>query len=632
MTYSGVNQPWWKSRTADVLFWLIPPAFLVWLFHDGLNCWFFQDDFAWLGLIRQVRNTHDLLRVLFEPAAQGTIRPWSERGFFLLFETLFGLDDLPFRLMAFATMIANLLLLTWIVRRLTNSRLAGLIAAVCWAANAALTTLMAWSSAYNEAMCACFLLSALALLIRYDETGKASYWRAQLAVFVLGFGVLEINVIYPALAAAYALFVAHVERRRRLLRSCIPLFAISIVYFAIHQYFAPLPKTGPYVVHIDGRIFRALALYGKWSLLPANWQGFGHSRSLGKLILWAGIIWIGAILLLEWRKRRTTILFFACWYLAALVPVLPLPEHHIDYYIAIPTLGLAMLFGFGFTCAVREYGALRWLGLVPLVLFLIGMIPVSRSATHWWLTSSQTVRALVLGVEAAHETHPSKTILLDQIPLSVYSDSIAQDAFYPLGISNVYLTPGSPVKTGPDIADPEKTVLDPAAAFHAIANNEVVIYSLSGDHLRNVTKEYERSAPNLLIDRFPLRLDAGNPLYSWLLGPTWLQPVSGVRWMPGEATARLRGPEKAGTKLALDGFIPEEQLKSGPRHLIAFVDGIRAGQTEVYDPESDFHRLFPMPDSSVGKDAVEIRIQVSPVDRKGGQEYGAVFGKIAIRP
>ncbi|MDE3194979.1 MAG: hypothetical protein KGN84_01445, partial [Acidobacteriota bacterium] len=293
--------------------------------------------------------------------------------------------------------------------------------------------------------------------------------------------------------------------------------------------------------------------------------------------------------------------------------------------------GLAMLFGFGATCGVRAYGSARWFALLPLVLYLIGMISISHSAIHWWLLRGQPVRAVVLGVETAHQTHPAKTIVLDGVPRAVYDDSIAQGAFYPLGIDGVYLTPGTPAGSGPNIADPEKTVLDPAAMFHAIANDQVVIYSVTGDHLRNITKDYERSAPNRFTDRLPVRLDAGNPLYSWLLGPTWLQPDSGTRWMPGEATVRLKAPEKQGTKLELDGFFPQEELRTGPRRLTVFVDGIQAGITQVYDPESEFHRLFPMPDLSAGKDVAEIRIVVSPVVRRAGQEYGAVFGKIAVR-
>ncbi len=105
-------------------------------------------------------------------------------------------------------MAANLTLVAWITRRITGSASAGAFAAMLWTANAALVTVMAWSSAYNEALCSLFLLSALALFIRYAETGAAAFWWWQLVVFTLGFGALEINVVYPALAAAYVLFVA----------------------------------------------------------------------------------------------------------------------------------------------------------------------------------------------------------------------------------------------------------------------------------------------------------------------------------------------------------------------------------------------------------------------------------------
>ncbi len=630
-----MNRDFWKSRTANVLFWTLPVVFLVWLFQDGLRCWFINDDFAWLGLIRQVDSPGSLLRTLFEPAAQGTIRPWSERGFFLLFETVFGMDDLPFRLMAFATMAANLLLLAWIVRRITHSRLAGFIAAICWAANTALVTIMTWSSSYNEAMCACFLLSALALLIRYVETGKRLYWWLQLVVFSLGFGALEINVVYPALAAAYILFAAPKQRQRSLLIAIAPLFAVSIVYFAIHRAVAPLPASGTYAVHLDGRIFRTLRLYSQWSLLPTDWVAFGHSRRLGDAVLWTSVAAIAAIFALELRKRRTTVLFFAAWYLASLAPVLVLPDHYTDYYLTIPLLGLAMLFGYGATCGLRDYGKWRCLAILPLAGYLAVMIPVSRSATHWWLNKTEPVRALVLGVEAAHQRHPGKAILLDGIPATVYDDSMGQGAFYPLHISDVYLTPGSETRIShaADAADPDISVLDPDVTYHAIENDQVVIYSLSGDHLRNVTEIFERSAPNRFLNRLPSRIDAGNPLYSWLLGPTWLLPESGVRWMPGEATVskELRGFSEA-DKVVLDGFYPAELVNRLPRLLVVSVDGVRVGETPINNPESSFHRLFAIPDASVGKSAVEIGIHIEPVERKNGQTYGAVFGKIAIQP
>src|ERR1700691_5558823 len=165
------NPQAWLARLSRLLWWLLPIVFLFWLYSDGLKTWFMNDDFAWLGLIREVHNLGDLFSALFTPAAQGTIRPWSERGFFLLFESLFGLDSLPFRICVFITMAADIALVAWINRRVAGSPAAGFAAAILWTANASLTTVMAWSSAYNEVFCPLFLLAAMAFFIRYVETG-----------------------------------------------------------------------------------------------------------------------------------------------------------------------------------------------------------------------------------------------------------------------------------------------------------------------------------------------------------------------------------------------------------------------------------------------------------------------------
>jgi hypothetical protein len=619
----------WRDRAVGALWWLAPVFLLFWIYANGLKCWFIQDDFAWLGLLRQVHSAKDVMDTLFLPAAQGTIRPWSDRGSFLLLESLFGLDALPFRILAFATMAADLTLLAWIMRRITGSRLAGVIAAVCWVSNAALATVMSWSSAYNEALCPLFLLGALALLIRYAETGRARFWWWQLVVFILGFGALEFNVVYPALAAAYALFLAAPAVRRKLLRSTVPLFAISIAYFLIHRAAAPIPVAGPYALHFDGRIFRTLLLYGKWSLLPANWEGFGHSRRVGKLILWLLILALAAFSVAEFRERRLAVIFFASWFLVTLAPVLPLWDHHTDYYLTIPLIGLGMLAGWAIS---RPGTVAQGCAALAIILYLGAMIPMTRSVTHWWLEKTLPVRGLVLGVEAARAAHPGKSILLDGITTSLFNDAVGQAAFFPLGVDDVYLTPGSELRIKPDadMQPVEDLVVEPAATIHAIINEQVVVYSLAGDHLRNITRDYERLAPSRFTDRLPSRVDVGNPLYSWLLGPEWLPPLHGVRWMPGRATVQIKGP-LAGNKLSVDGYCPEEQLKQAPRHLIVSADGIQVGETQINDPESNFHRLFAVPVALAGRDSVRIELRADPVVDKDGQQYGLVFGRVAFR-
>ncbi|HWC98819.1 MAG TPA: hypothetical protein VG456_18795, partial [Candidatus Sulfopaludibacter sp.] len=105
---------------------------LHWL---GFLSWFRADDFAWLGLTPRVHGFHDLLIALFEPRAQGTIRPWSERAFFMAGYGLFGLNVLPYRIVIFATQFGALGLMAWIARRLTGSPAAGFLAALLWIVN-----------------------------------------------------------------------------------------------------------------------------------------------------------------------------------------------------------------------------------------------------------------------------------------------------------------------------------------------------------------------------------------------------------------------------------------------------------------------------------------------------------------
>jgi hypothetical protein len=623
-----------SRRIAEAAWWLAPIVFLLWLYHNGLRVWFMDDDFAWLGLLRGVHNFRDVTRALLEPQAQGTIRPWSDRGFFLLLEALFGPDSLPFRVCVFVTMAANSALLAWIVRRLTGSATAGILAPVFWLANAALITVMSWNSAFDEALCTLFLLGAFALFLRWDETGQRRFWWWQLAVFVLGFGALEVNVVYPALAACYVLFASAPAQRRKLLTGLTPLFGVSIAYFVVHRIAAPLPVSGPYAIHMDSRIFQTLGTYWHWSIIPKAWLDAGRSARREQILFWIFNALLAGFLVRDVAKRRYLALFFGCWFLVCLAPMIALPDHLSDYYLTIPLIGLAMMAAWGVACA---WASRSWL-VRAAVLFLgaawlVPMMESSRAGVAWWVSHSGQVRALVLGVVAAQRAHPAKAIVLQSVSSALYNDAVSQAAFYPFGVDNVYLTPGSEASIRPD-DNPQmldKIVLGHAIMSHALVDERVVVYSFLGDHLKNVTGEWGRQAGAHLSDPAPRRVEAGNPLLAYLLGPEWYPLEPGIRWMPRRATLRLGGPRSAHDRLVLEGYCPDQQLKAGVLHLSVTVDGVGLKNTNIDNPETDFRRLFDMPPELIGRAEVEVGITVDRVVRDpGGRELGLAFGMIAI--
>jgi hypothetical protein len=617
--------------------------FLLWLYREGFSAWFVADDFAWLSLLRLVHARHDLLHELFAPMAQGTIRPWSERGYFMLLQSLFGLDSLPFRLVAFVTAAADAILIAWITRRATASRVAGVMAPILWIANTALVRPMTWSSSYNELMCTLFLLGALALFIRYSETGRRKFWWWQVVVFGLGFGALEVNIVYPALAAAWLLFVkshegdARGHLRRAFLTDILPLATISIVYFIAHRLAAPIPATGVYKLHFDLSILKNLALYWKWSLAPEPMDRFGHRRITATLVSLTGTIAIIAFAAAELRRHRITIVFFLAWFVITLAPMILLSDHRTDYYVTIPVIGIAMLGGAAAGLYWNSPFVQRALMVIALGVYLWAMIPVSRGVTHWWVSKSLGVRTLVLGVTAGRQTHPGKAIVLEGVKTELFDLSLANSPFEATGTNDVYLTPESALTLHPaaGMAPFKSLVPEPEALWHGITHDEVVVYSFESDHLRNITEGYTRRMADRNVDRLPSalpsRVDVGDILYSWLLGPTWLPPEGGIRWMSGSATLRIGVPE-GGSRLELDGQCPEAELLASPRHLMVLVDGIVAGDTRIYDPETTFQRLFPVPALLAGKKTVDVEIRVDPVDRKDGQDYGLVFGNIAVLP
>jgi hypothetical protein len=502
-----------------------------------------------------------------------------------------------------------------------------------WGGSAAVITPMTWNSGYNEVQYQFFLLGALALFIRFADTGQRRYWWAQLAVFVLGFGSLENNVVYPAIAAAWAALRADRAMRKRLIASTIPLFALSGVYYLAHMRIAPAPAVGIYAMHVDLRIFKTLWEYWRWAFLAPEAKNFGIPVRRGAVILAFCMASFVVFVLWQLRARRFSVLFGLAWFLLAISPMLLLPDRHTEYYLAGPVMGLAMVTGEGVALAWRRGSAWRVLMLLPIVAWLSAMIPGVRGATRRFADLSKSSRELVIGVQEAHTRHPDKVILLDGVSQDAYQTAIFEDGPRAFGMENVYLTPGAGSAIHPDGSDSgyEGKVVDAAVAKHALRNGEAVVFDFSRGHPKNITALYSRSVAAYFGDTPPRRIQAGNPLYGYLLGPGWQKIQNSVRWIGARATLKIAGPDAPGERLTITGFCWDELLRKGPIHLAAAAEGIPLGSAEFRGPDIRFEHNFSLPAALAGRRSMEITLTVSPIKNMDSQEYGLMIESVAIR-
>ena len=435
---------------------------LVCLYWRGLDTWFYQDDFGWLHL-GPAKSFGDFLSILFAPKAHGNVRPWSENAYFYALKALFGVNSVPFRVVVFATVMANLFLLDAILRRLTGSAWAALAGLIFWLASPGIAPGLCWSSIFNQSLSTFFLLLSLLLLMQRR-------WRAQAIVFAVGLGSLETVVMYPAIAALYVWLYDKSQIRRTL-----PLFAISAAFTVLHFVVAPAAKAGPYAIQFDVRILRTFWTYLEMALGP---ERLGH-------FYWMWPAWVvptltaamlaGLLAALVMAGRAGVL--GAGWFTLLLAPVLLLPDHVMDYLLFAPVVGIA----------VALAGALArrpWIMAAIGVFYVACGLPAAWHIVRWHHERSQISRTLVLGVVEYSRAHPGKTLLLTGMDTDQFHAGYADLPFELFGMKNVFLAPGGDSKIQDSTGIAPLYVLDPKKAAPLLASGEAIVLDVTGGQIR----------------------------------------------------------------------------------------------------------------------------------------------------
>lgn len=542
---------------------LLPVLVFAVVFWSGLGAWFQQDDFAHLQLAAATPLA-DLPAMLAKPIAQGTFRPLSERLFYWGIWHVFGLEPLPGHILCFLLQAANCLLLGWLLWRRTESLWGAALGATAWAVQPALALPMTWIAATNQVMWAFCVLATLAC---FEQNRLRWAW----LFYLLGFGVLESNIVVPALLTLWAW---------PRWRTTIPFWIPAILFAAAHALLIPKAASGTYGMYLDWHIFETLLTYWRWTC---------RVEVLAVLLLIAGVA-VGR--------------FGLAWFLLALGPVLLLREHRTDYYLTVPAIGLA----FVFAAAWRKQ---PWCAALLLTGYLAVATPQAWRAARAQVDKSRDIKALVLGVGQAQKLNPGKTILLDGIGDTLFWSGVYDNPFALVAAPNTKLTPESAAKLTAYSNLFRKE--DYAGTF---AKETTEVYRYEDRRLFRTTESYAGAAPR--------RIELGLTVYSRFLGPEWHAPEIGFRWMPARATATMESP---GANLQITGSCLPGQTNF---RLSATWDNQPLGEQAIPACPKDFTLQFPLPTARQPKGT--ITLTATPTIRAGAdqRDLGAAIRSLEI--
>jgi len=617
-------------------YFLAAPALCIAIYWRAFFAWFTNDDFPWLALRSQIHSLHDFALALFSPQAQGTVRFLSERLYFIVMYSLFGLYAGPFRAAAFLVWFADLALASLIGTKLTRSRAAGLWAGLLWTSSYALLTPLSWASAFNQLLCALCLLTAFYARIRSLESGtgpRPVRWSVlEWTAYLLGFGALELTVMYPLIATLYTWGVAKHKDR-----SVIALFVPAAIFAGIHALLIPRGESDIYRAHVDSRLPATFLTYLKWTLGPSPLEDiFGpqwHVRGLAAT--WMVGLALAAFLLWKLRTGESTALFCVAWFLVFLAPVLPLPNHISDYYVTIPLAGMAWLGGWALVSAWRSGVFARAVAVIIAASFLAASFAEVDAGTRYFLRRSSRLRQLIRAVEQTEARHPGSVLILHGVDNELFQAGFQDNPFRLAGAQRVYMTPGTEVEViaRQDLGGSERFRIAPQDAAELIESGQARALDVSNGVPRDVTKSYLAVMEAVAAGEHRSFVDVGLARYASLLGPGWYDAENGYRWMGRASIVRLAGPEAAGERLYAAGYAAPSALASGPLPIELRVGGALIGSSILRKPDEHFVLDFALPVETVGKKELEISVTVGRTFRPPGdpRDLGIVFGTFEIR-
>jgi hypothetical protein len=354
---------------------------------DGIRAYFTPDDMmnlyvSWSAAPAELLHNDRPLGAL------------AYRGLF----ALFGLNPLPYRIVCFGLLFANLGLLYRFCLRISGSRETAALACLLGAYHAHLADLYYSTGTIYDLLCWLFFLLAFNFYLKIREMGYPS-WRqtaALLALYACALASKEMAVVLPLYVVLYE-WIFHRKERRRVIR--MPLLWVAI---PLTMLYATRKVTGPhamaanpdYAPHIS---LHAFLIAWRW-YLGDLFYGVMAFNTTKVLLLWLLLASVAAMV------RRREVWFAWCWLMLGVLPFIFInPRGFFVMYLVLP--GWYLFTALVLVWLVRQLPRWAdWIGVRPeqVALFVVVallLVPLHRTekplGNKWVAGAHQQVRTVL---------------------------------------------------------------------------------------------------------------------------------------------------------------------------------------------------------------------------------------------
>jgi hypothetical protein len=391
------------------------------VYYGALSTFFAQDDITFLSRAAGL-----------EPA-DWSFRPLSAGLAFRLEYALFGLRPFGYHLVNLLLHLLNVAGVYALAARLSRSPAIAGGAAVLFGVSSFAFTPVHWATGVIELLTTALLLGATLLHLHSHRDGSA--WRWVVAVAAL------VAMLSKETAVAWVVLILFIEWRSggaaRMGRAVLPAAAAGVafaLYFLGSRHWQlPQPSVAYALTASPVSLTQNLFTYLQWSVALSN--PIPDVVALPDPAAWRVALPLAVVLVLAlWSQRRKTLNTFEVgvgWWLAFLLPVLPLAHHTYLYYLYIPAVGGAIA-----VSAIGRELLTRWggrhaamIGLVALgayVLVEVRNVEVRETVTRDALPVDRTIRDATLlrhalpALARAHLAPGTRVLFVNPVPRAAF--------------------------------------------------------------------------------------------------------------------------------------------------------------------------------------------------------------------